>query len=334
MIIQKFITKKERIIPLLYCMLFIFWLTILFPSIGIESYKNFYQVPITMIFGSFLGGFTCEGGGAVSFPVFTKLLHIEPSIARDFSFAIQSIGMSFASITILIRKVRVEKNVIKYATLSGLIGIAFGSYFVVPYVNASQVKLIFTLIVTSFGIALFIQNVFFKSKKYNEIPKFNINDKLILMSVGLVGGIFSSLIGTGIHFITFSIVTLLYKLDEKIATPTSIIIMACDSIFGFTFRFFVLGEFSNTSLLYWKMCIPIVAFFAPLGAIACSKVSRIFIIKVLLTLVSIEFITTLILYKFTFNTTFISVVVIIISLIFYISLAKASNRILYEEPNQ
>lgn len=85
MTMQKFITKKEKIIPILYGMLFIFWLTVLFPSIGIEAYKNFYQIPITMIFGSFLGGFTCEGGGAVSFPVFTKLLNIEPSIARDFS---------------------------------------------------------------------------------------------------------------------------------------------------------------------------------------------------------------------------------------------------------
>ena len=47
---------------------------------------------ITMIFGSFIGGATAEGGGAVAFPVMTLVLHLTPSIARDFSFMIQCCG--------------------------------------------------------------------------------------------------------------------------------------------------------------------------------------------------------------------------------------------------
>lgn len=38
---------------------------------------------------------TTEGGGAVAFPVMTLALNISPVVARDFSFMIQSCGISF-----------------------------------------------------------------------------------------------------------------------------------------------------------------------------------------------------------------------------------------------
>jgi uncharacterized membrane protein YfcA len=47
---------------------------------------------VTMVFGSFIGGATAEGGGAVAFPVMTLVLHLTPAIARDFSFLIQCCG--------------------------------------------------------------------------------------------------------------------------------------------------------------------------------------------------------------------------------------------------
>src|ERR1700739_4094224 len=37
-----------------------------------------WHVALTMVFGSLVGGGTSEGGGAVAFPVFTKLLHTLP----------------------------------------------------------------------------------------------------------------------------------------------------------------------------------------------------------------------------------------------------------------
>lgn len=323
---DNYLRKRERIIfAVLYTLLIIIWGINFFPRLGFNYYQQFYPIPLTMIFGSFIGGFTCEGGGAVAFPVFTKLLHIKPNIARDFSFAIQSIGMSFASLTILLRKIPIEKNVIKFAVLGGILGIIIGTYQVVPIVSPSDARLIFTLVVTSFGVALFLKNFVMKSQEYNKIHHFRYIDGLVLIGVGILGGIFSSIVGTGIHFLTFSFVTLLYKLDEKIATPTSIIIMATDSIFGFAFRGLVIKEFSDQALIYWALCIPIVAFFAPLGAIMCSKVSRLFVVKFLLFLINIEFISTLLIYKFNFKTISLSFIVLLISVIGYLFLIRLSN---------
>jgi len=47
-----------------------------------------WKVALTMVFGSMLGGGTSDGGGAVAFPIFTKLRHIAPYDARNFSLAI------------------------------------------------------------------------------------------------------------------------------------------------------------------------------------------------------------------------------------------------------
>ena len=55
--------------------------------------KPRYLMSITMIFGSMVAGATSEGGGAVAFPVMTLALGVTPSVARDFSFMIQSVGM-------------------------------------------------------------------------------------------------------------------------------------------------------------------------------------------------------------------------------------------------
>lgn len=55
-------------------------------------YPEYWPMPLTMVLGSFVGGITSEGSGAVAFPVMTLALHIAPGIARDFSIMIQSIG--------------------------------------------------------------------------------------------------------------------------------------------------------------------------------------------------------------------------------------------------
>jgi len=49
---------------------------------------------LTMIPGSFIGGATAEGGGAVAFPVMSLGLHQDAKVARDFSLMIQCCGRS------------------------------------------------------------------------------------------------------------------------------------------------------------------------------------------------------------------------------------------------
>ena len=74
-----------------------------------------WKVALTMVFGSLVGGGTSEGGGAIAFPIITKLLHIAPYDARNLSLAIQSVGMGAASLSILYQRVPIERRALLYA---------------------------------------------------------------------------------------------------------------------------------------------------------------------------------------------------------------------------
>ena len=79
-------------------------------------FAKHWPAVLTMIFGSFIGGSSPEGSAAIAYPVFTLLLKIEPTVARNFAFAIQSIGMTSASLLILGLKIKVDWDYIKYVT--------------------------------------------------------------------------------------------------------------------------------------------------------------------------------------------------------------------------
>src|ERR1700761_5114840 len=104
-----------------------------------------WRVAVTMVFGSLVGGGTSEGGGAVAFPVFTKVLHIAAPKARLFTYAIQSVGMSAASLTILYLRVPIERRLLLLAAPAGTIGVILSATEIAPSVNSSVVRVFFTV---------------------------------------------------------------------------------------------------------------------------------------------------------------------------------------------
>ena len=117
-----------------------------------------WRIALTMVFGSMVGGGTSEGGGAIAFPIFTKLLHIAPYDARNFSLAIQSVGMGSATLSILYLRIPIERRVLFYAGVPGVLGVVFGAYFVAPFVPPVIVRTSFTVLVSSLGVALLLVN--------------------------------------------------------------------------------------------------------------------------------------------------------------------------------
>ena len=67
-----------------------------------------------------------QGGASIAFPVMTLAFDILPVVARDFSFMIQSAGMTAAATTIVIMQVQVEKHSLLWATVGGVVGLVFG----------------------------------------------------------------------------------------------------------------------------------------------------------------------------------------------------------------
>ena len=254
-----------------------------------------WKVALTMVFGSLVGGGTSEGGGAIAFPIFTKLLHIAPFDARNFSLAIQSVGMGSASLSILYLRIPIERRALLYAGVPGVLGVVFGAYFVAPWIPPVFLRTSFTVLVSSLGVALLLVNREKEALRNKGMPIFGTSEKSILIAAGFLGGIVSALVGTGENTVIFMVMVLLFRVNEKIVTPTTVVLMTMVTIPGFLVHVFLLRDFTTTVMGYWLAAVPVVAVGAPLGALLCSYMKRQAIVWLLLFLIALEFTSTLLL---------------------------------------
>jgi uncharacterized membrane protein YfcA len=286
-------------------------------------YRKRWPAALTMIFGSFVAGSSPEGSAAISFPIFTLGLHIAPAIARNFSFAIQSIGMTGASLLILGLRIKVEWNYIKYVTIGGIFGLVLGTYEIVPLVSPVMAKLFFVSLWLSFGIALWRENRHPSRKVFDEIIDLKFSNIIGLMVFGFIGGIISSLFGTGINIFTYCIMTIYYGVSEKVATPSSVIIMTIETILGFFLHAQLVKDFQQDAFDMWIACVPIVVFFAPLGAFVVSKLPRLLIAKFLYLILFVQFFGAMIVIRPSGFKLLICTLVVAIGFLIFHFLAKA-----------
>ncbi len=293
--------QPGRRVPLLYLLFLVSvltgwaWYVSSLPDWSVLTKR--WAATLTMVFGSFIAGSSPEGSAAISYPVFTLLLKIPPAVARNFSFAIQSIGMTSASLLILGLRVRVDWKYIRYVTLGGIPGLIFGTYYVVPLISPVMAKLFFVSLWLSFGLTLWRENRRVQRNVVPAIQPFLASDALRLVLFGVVGGIISSIFGTGINIFTFCLVTIYYRLDEKVATPSSVLIMTIETLLGFFLHAQVLRDFSQESFELWLACVPVVVFFAPLGAFVITRLARTAIARLLYVILVVQFVGALVVIR-------------------------------------
>ena len=172
------------------------------PSRAFSNLIAHWEAAVTMILGSMVAGGTSMGGGAVAFPVFTKVLQVPPTEAKVFSLAIQSVGMSAASLTIVAMKTKVEWRFIRWVSLGGVPGIILGSVFLAPNLPSNVIKFSFTMMVCSFGIVLFALNHTRRGRNLT-ISAWGVREQVFSLITGIWGGIVSGLVGSGMDIVGF-----------------------------------------------------------------------------------------------------------------------------------
>ncbi|KAI6197216.1 hypothetical protein M3Y94_01198100 [Aphelenchoides besseyi] len=237
-------------------------------------YPARYEMAITMVFGALVGGATSEGGGAVAFPVMTLLLNVPPIVARDFSLMIQSTGMAASSFTILWMRVKLEWSSIIFSGLGAAVSIILGLQFFDNILTPQQKKMMFVSIWFAFAMSLLILNLQRKRVTYHRIPQFNWWKAVLLFVTGMFGGILTAFTGSGVDICSFSMLTLLFRVSEKVATPTSIILMWMNSWVGFYWRQLIMTDISVLAWEYFAVSVPVVVLVSPVGAFISSHLHR------------------------------------------------------------
>lgn len=131
--------------------------------------------------------------------------------------------MGAPSLSILLLRVPIEKRSLLCAGLPGIAGLIFGTYAVVPLIPPVIVRTSFTVLVTGLGVALL------RIRERGAGPNlpltwFDGKERAILMSAGFIGRIVSALVGTGENSVTFMVMVLLFRINEKVVTPTTVIL--------------------------------------------------------------------------------------------------------------
>ena len=266
--------------------------TIFLESVGEYGLPR-YIMSIVMVFGSMIAGATSEGGASVAFPVMTLALNINPVTARDFSLMIQTVGMTAAAITILSIDVPLERNTIVWVSVGGTFGIIVGLECIAPLLPPAYSKMYFVVIWAAFALSLYYLNINRHRHVYDSIQDWNFNfrenwRRPAILITGFVGGILSSISGSGIDICSFAVITLLFRVSEKVATPTSVVIMAVNTSIGFFWRACIQQQIEVEAWKYFAVCIPVVVLGAPIGSVISSYLNRLCLARLIYILDSMQ----------------------------------------------
>lgn len=240
-----------------------------------------WPMAAAMAFGSYFAGSTPMGGGTIGFPVLVLLFDQPATLGRDFSLAVQAIGMTSAAVLILTRRQVVAWRVLLSGAAVGSVSTVVSLLFVAQHVPSAIVEITFASLWASFGVMMFL-----KLKSISETTGFqppSARTEVVTGAVvGLIGGVLVSITGVGIDMLAFVALTIFCRSSLQISIPTSVILMAAMSIIGSLTKT-VTGTWNPDVLGAWLAAAPVVTLGAPFGAIVVALIDR----RVTLIIVSV-----------------------------------------------
>ena len=149
----------------------------------------------------------------------------------------------------------------------------------------------------AFGLILLWLNHIQRRQTLDLLPHLDLKEQLSLGVIGIIGGVLSSIYGNGVDLCTFAYVTMRFELSEKVATPTSVLLMASNAVFGVAFATLRSRPVDSEVINFWLVSIPVVLLGAPLGAKVMSRISRLWIANLLYALILIQFIAAILIIR-------------------------------------
>merc|ERR1712025_508473 len=221
------------------------------------------------------------------------------------------------------------KHSLIFCSTGAFAGMILGLEVIDDLLTPPQKKLGFVCIWFSFAFALFLLNREHKRKTFDSIVNFGVWQAVVLLAVGFLGGIFSAIAGSGVDICSFSVLSLLFRISEKVSTPTSVVLMAINTVFGFYWRQMMTETGVEPEAWdYLIVCVPIVVIFAPLGSIISSHFHRQALAFLIYILDTVALVTALVVIPLTVPLGVMCGSLLVGGFLIFFLLSKAGQRLL------
>ena len=216
------------------------------------------------IFGGFISGFVGIGGAIIIYPAILLLppLFGAPEYSAYIASGLTSSQVFFSTLSGSIKarkKPQFSLQLVIYMGGGMIVGSVFGALLANLF-NAAFINVIYIIIAVLALILMFI-----KVKSSSQTSQFN---GPLLISIGVIIGIISGIVGAGGAFIIIPILLVVFKLPMNTVVANSIVIAFMSSIGAFVIKF-MQGYIPMTDALF--LIIGSILF-APLGLKIGNKV--------------------------------------------------------------
>ena len=246
------------------------WLIYMIAANQWALFATRWPVTLVMMAGGFIAGSTPMGGGVIAYPVMVLGLKRTPNEFRTFSLMMQSIGMTSASWKI----VRSFKDHLRPLLLTSCICLSFFGYNIGYYLVQLSGNIVQTVYFTKMFILTVLLQIYIT---YVHPPERSLSLDLTLrqlpyiVPVTLIGGIATSMTGTGSDIWVYLFYRLMYNTEEILTTNHTVIIMSATSIFAFYNGWIIQRDISEKLWQDWICAIPSVLIMAPVGAWVANR---------------------------------------------------------------
>lgn len=291
---------NQRSTSLAVSVLFV-WVVAVLATGQLDRVRANVPAAITMIFGSFVAGSTPQGGGAVAFPVFTKLLGVSAADAKTFSLSIQAIGMGSASAVIAFTGRAVDRRALRLTVPAAIAGFLSGSFlFSFVSLPTAYLKVIFTLLVVTAGGSTWLSRRNAIIEQLPAAPLESAITRRLVLLVSVAGGVASALFGSGADVAVYLLLTIVLGVRPSIGVATSVVTMAAVSVVGFTLALLT-GQLAPVTAPgavdvfgMWLAAIPVVVIGAPIGSWFAHNASASTLARFIAGLAVVELLSTVI----------------------------------------
>ena len=261
---------KSRLFSLWFSLALLAWIALFTTFDSVVFLGSHWYYPAVMVLGAFVAGLTPQGGGAVAFPALNVFLHVDRILARDFSLMIQSVGMTSASIFILTRDETVLRD---YKPLVTFVPVCAAGFLLgmltLQSIPVYLIQALFLSLTATFVVTYYLHE--HRGDQRRLVTGSRLDTGYLWITLFL-GGMITSLFGTGADILLYTLLITHFRMQEKSATYVSIVLQAAMSLTGFGYRAFVDHGLSRYQIETWLCAFPVVLFMAPFGAYVLSRI--------------------------------------------------------------